>query len=573
MRIRRRSSRMSGARGSARHVGWLLASLIASGSGCMTHRAAGPSTLGLLASPVPVQTQETSPRAGDVSRSEERGATTNGSGGPGGLTRPKTDPAAKPASAAVAADGDAVSTSADTPPAVPTPASVYPIDLTAALRLAEVENPNIGEARARIGEALAFQKQAQALLIPTLNAGTNYHGHTGNLQRSSGRILSLSEQSLYVGGGARSLAAESVGVPAIRIFSPITDAIYEPLAARQRVERARFSAVATANTILLDVARLYVELEGAEVRLAAARQSVAEVAVIADLTASYAKAGKFPESDADRAMTELKLFQTEVQRTEEEVAVASTRLVRRLHLDPNVRVHPNDASMELITLVEGGQPIEGLILAAIRARPEMRAAEAGIAEAQIHLRQEKARPFLPTVSAGFSGGALGGGSNLVPPSLGHFGGRTDADVFAFWTLQNFGIGNAAIQRNRRALIGQAEAERSRVANLIRREVSQAAALSTARYRETEINRIELASAEAGYRLDLTRARGAVGRPIEVLDSLKLLNRARQSLIRSTIGFDQAQIALFVALGSPPPLARPATDPLPPAPLASPIVPQ
>ena len=64
----------------------------------------------------------------------------------------------------------------------------------------------------------------------------------------------------------------------------------------------------------------------------------------------------------------------------------------------------------------------------------------------------------------------------------------------------------------------------------------------------------------------------MGRLIEVLDSLKLLNRARQSLIRSIIGFDQAQFALYVALGSPPPLARPATDPIRPAPLASPIVP-
>ena len=549
--------------------------MIVSGPGCMTHRPARPSTPGLLSSPAPVQAQEKSPREGDGSRLEARGepAAAKGSGREVGSARPKTDPAAKPASATVAADGDAVSISAETPPAVPAPASVYPIDLTAALRLAEVENPNIGEARARIGEALAFQKQAQALLIPTLNAGTNYHGHTGNLQRSSGRILSLAEQSLYVGGGARSLAAESVGVPAIRIFSPITDAIYEPLAARQRVEGARFSAVATANSILLDVARLYLELEGAEARLAAARQSVAEVAVIADLTASYAKAGKFPESDADRASTELKLFQSEVQRTEEEVAVASTRLVRRLHLDPSVRVHPNEVSLEPITLVEGGQPIEGLILAAIRARPEMRAAEAAIAEAEIHLRQEKARPFLPTVSAGFSGGALGGGSNIVTPLLGHFGGRTDADVFAFWTLQNFGFGNAAIQRNRRAAVGQAEAERSKAANQVRREVSQAVAISTARSREIEIDRIEVASAEAGYREDMARARGAVGQPIEVLDSLKLLNRARQKLIRAIVGFDQAQFALFVALGSPPPLARPASEPLPAAPLASPVVPQ
>ena len=71
---------------------------------------------------------------------------------------------------------------------------------------------------------------------------------------------------------------------------------------------------------------------------------------------------------------------------------------------------------------------------------------------------------------------------------------------------------------------------------IRREVSQAVALSAARSREIEVSRVELASAEAGYREDLTRARGAVGRPIEVLDSLKLLNRARQNLIRALVEY-------------------------------------
>ena len=49
-------------------------------------------------------------------------------------------------------------------------------------------------------EALAAQQGARALLFPTMNAGTNYHSHTGNLQRSSGRILNLNEKSLYLGG-------------------------------------------------------------------------------------------------------------------------------------------------------------------------------------------------------------------------------------------------------------------------------------------------------------------------------------------------------------------------------------
>ena len=123
------------------------------------------------------------------------------------------------------------------PPVVPPATFEYPIDLTTSLRLAEVENPQIAEARQRILEAAALRQGAYALLLPSFNAGTNYHGHTGNLQRSTGRILSLSEQSIYYGGGARTLAAESLAIPAVNIFSPLADALFEPLAARQNLKR------------------------------------------------------------------------------------------------------------------------------------------------------------------------------------------------------------------------------------------------------------------------------------------------------------------------------------------------
>src|SRR5271167_4394893 len=95
----------------------------------------------------------------------------------------------------------------------------------------------------------------------------NYHGHTGNLQRSSGTILSLSEQSLYVGGGARTVAAESIGIPAVNIVSPFADVIFEPLAARQNLDRSRFDAQATTNAILLEVATLHFDLIAAEASL------------------------------------------------------------------------------------------------------------------------------------------------------------------------------------------------------------------------------------------------------------------------------------------------------------------
>jgi outer membrane protein TolC len=473
-----------------------------------------------------------------------------------------------------------VRASAETPPGGPAaitssavpPAQEYPIDLTTALRLAEVENPLIAEARQRIGEALAVQQGAMALLLPTLNAGTNYHAHTGNLQRSSGRILNLDEKSLYFGGGSGVYAASPAEIPAVSIFSELTDAIFEPLAARQQVVGAQFGASATANNILLEVAELHFELLAADAILRSRRESATQEEEVARLTRAYAQAQQGREADAERAATELSLIVDEIRQAEEELAVASARLARRLHLDQSVRVRPIAPGVEQVTIVDPEAPLPGLIQAALQRRPEVGARQAAVAAAEIHLKQERYRPLLPTLWLGYTAGAFGGGSNLVKPELGNFAGRTDFDVRAFWTFQNLGLGNLSLQKRRWAQVGQAVGERSRAIAAIRSEVGAAYAGVSAARQQIDITTRQLASAEAGFREDLQRIRNTVARPIEVVNSLQLLNQARIARIRAVTDYNKAEFRLFVALGSPPPLGGPPDAPLPPAPIAAPLLP-
>ena len=73
-------------------------------------------------------------------------------------------------------------------PACTVPRRRTPIDLGVALRLAGVDNPTINLAREQVREALAEQLAARSLLLPNVNVGGNYHLHSGPLPGRPGRV-------------------------------------------------------------------------------------------------------------------------------------------------------------------------------------------------------------------------------------------------------------------------------------------------------------------------------------------------------------------------------------------------
>lgn len=429
---------------------------------------------------------------------------------------------------------------------------IYPIDISSSLRLAVIENPTIAGTEAALLEALANQTAARVLLVPTLNAGANYHGHDGVSQRTAGRIFRVSQQSLYFGGGAYAFGSNPAQIPAVNISSPLADAIFEPLAARRQVLERRHDVDAVGNEILRDVALRYVDLSQAIAEREAQRRSERETFAVVRLTRDYAEAGEGRPSDLERARTDRRLRRVEVLRAEEAIGVASARLSELLNLDPSIRLMPIGPLGNPIELAPVDLPTEDLVREALARRPEMSARAARIDQAEVRFRQERARPWLPTIWVGFSGAGFGGGSNLVPPLVGNFGGRTDFDVRLFWTVRNLGAGNGSIIANRRAELGRTRAEQSQMVVRIRREVVEAQAEAKAARARVSASRQGLATAEQGYELDLERARNNLVRPIEVLNSVALLADARIGLIRSIADSDRQQYRLFVALGSPPP---------------------
>jgi outer membrane protein TolC len=435
---------------------------------------------------------------------------------------------------------------------VPPPCQDYPLTLDAALELAGADNPTIALAREAVQASLAEQLRARALVLPTLNAGANLDVHRGNLQSSQGIIENVNRQALYAGAGASAVGAGTVTIPGVRVTAQVAEAVFEPRAARQQVAASRFDALATRNRVLLDVATTYFALLGAEARLQQLREAEGDLAVVVRDSINFARARERREGDAERARSEAALLHAQEQAAEGEVAVTSANLARLLNLDPSVRLHGPDGPLPVVQLVDPSPGIEALLQLALRNRPEVAARSADVAVLATHLREERVRPFVPLVSVGFSGGVFGGGSDQADTRFDHFSGRTDFDVLAVWSLDNLGLGNLAVQRRLRADVEQAEAERARMIQQVRREVADAYTLSAARMRQLDVARRRVQTAAEGYRLDRVRARNLEGWPIEVLNSFRLLNAARQDLVAAVVGFDQAQFGLFVALGQPPP---------------------
>ncbi len=435
---------------------------------------------------------------------------------------------------------------------------VHPLDLNTALRLAGAQNPQLMIARQRVVEAAALRQLAAAQILPSINIGTNYDTHTGPLQQSNGNILGVNRSAVYVGAGSGAVAAGTVSVPGLLLEGNVAVGVYGYLMSRQTVAQREFASIAVRNQAFLKTTLAYSELLRAEGRRAVAMQVRDEAHRVAELTAAYANAGQGRFADAHRALTELESREADVKAAEGAILTASARLCNVLFLDPSIRLHPTDAWVVPQPIIPDPMPVSELIALALLQRPELKERQAAIREALLALEGAKVLPFSPTVLIGYSSGGFGGGSNLVRPVFGGFGGRSDFDVMAYWTLQNMGIGNVAMIRAAKARFGVSQYQQIAVLDQVRAEVAEAYAKTHAQYAKVGISERAVRSGTSGFREDLLRIENTVAPAIETVDSLRLLARARYAYLDAIVDYNRAQFELFVSLGQPPAdtLARP-----------------
>jgi outer membrane protein TolC len=427
-----------------------------------------------------------------------------------------------------------------------------PINLATALQLAGVNPLDIAAATAQVRQSLALYLQAKVLWVPNLNAGVDYFRHDGVQQNLfTGPNFRKDRQSFFVGGG-----------PYLNVG--LTDSIFAPLAARQVVSARRADLQAARNDVLYNVSQAFFDLQAARGKLLGLGASILR----AELLVNFAKGlapSLIPPLEINRAQTELQSLRQTQQLAIRDWRVASARLAEILLLEPSTLLEPIEPPFLQVTLLPCTESLEELVAIAVQNRPEISSRRELVVAANMLHRREKARPFLPnlfvlspatTTGQIAAGNFSAGGNNLLNSN----GSRMDIEVAAIWELQNAGLGNVGLIRQRKAEQDLAAIELTRIVFRVKSEISQAEArLQTARVRVVETDegvRQAVESADKNFIGLRETARPAgellrlVVRPQEVVQAIEAMNVAYQQYAAAVNEYNAAQFEVYRALGQP-----------------------
>lgn len=425
----------------------------------------------------------------------------------------------------------------------------YPIDLPTALRLAGGNNLQIALALERLREAEARWQGAQALWLPSINAGVGYNAHTGQIQDTSGQVLDVDRESVFVGGGpnlgAAPLTGGTNGPARLFLGLPLADAIFGELSARQEVAARDARAAETFQETVLNVALAYQDLVEGYQQVSVARQAVAEAEELHRLVSSRVEAGTVPPADGLRAEAELADQQLRLQQAEEQHLVSSAELVRLLRLDPLLTLSPVETEPTPVVLVELTRPLPDLLAQGLTVRPELTAHQALVQATLERMRQEHWRPWIPHVQLGLSAGGFGGGTDIR-----NFGGRTDFDALLVWELRSLGFGNRALRRERTSQHLQAQLSAEQARDNVAAEIARAYHQVQTRSRQMEAATERFRAAAEALPLNFKGIVGGQLRAIEAQQAVQALATARREYVTAVVRFNQAQFLLARAIGDP-----------------------
>ncbi len=417
----------------------------------------------------------------------------------------------------------------------------FAIDLETTLKLAAGRNLDLAIAIEKSNQAAARSDRATLSLVPDLAVGASFAEQNGLLQDTLGTPVDARRVSDSSGLGTSS------GVPGISLDLPLSRAIFAPLAARQNRNAAVAAAQAKQHQVFADAAAGYYELVRARASLQLARELEGAAGRLADSTKAFAAAGEGLDADAERAMATHFLRKGQTARAEADLIRRSSALARILHLPASLTLIPTDKTVAATDLVDPDEPLARMVATALRFRPETSQMQAEVSAAANHLTEQKVKPFLPNISAGYSNYEFAAGQGS---STSRSDNREEVAAMIYWKLEGLGFGNAAAAREKQAELKLARLQEAKTLDDIANEVSSARAETHAQRARLGISAQAAGHAKKAYELTTARLQEAQGLPIEALASIQTLSEARQAEIDSVLDYNIAQHRLLAAMGHP-----------------------
>src|SRR5437870_6609173 len=414
------------------------------------------------------------------------------------------------------------------------------IDLPSALQLAGARNLDVQLARERFSEAYAEEESAIERFFPWVAPGVTYRRHDNLIQNTEGLIEEVHKQSYAPGG---TVAAQT----------DVGDAIFKSLEAHQLTKAARHGLDAQQQETILAAARGYFDLAAAHEAVGVAREALRVSTDYAAEIDRAVEAGIAFKGDALRVTVQRQRDEIALRRAEENVRLASAKLVQILHLDPIVELTPRDGSVVPLSIVSGKESLGDLISQALAARPETQQSAALLSAAQHAKNGSIYGPLIPSVAGQAFFGGLGGGMNS---DTGHFGESEDYVALLNWRVGPGGLfdfGNIHAQQARlRSAAFAADKMIDQVANEVitshTRLRSLADQIATAKQ--------SLSDAAEALRLGQERKEFGVGVVLETIQAEQDLARVRNDYLNIVTDYDKAQYSLLRALGRLSPTSPP-----------------
>lgn len=468
----------------------------------------------------------------------------------------------------------------------------FPINLGAALRLADARPLVVTSAQASAWKAEAELQHAAIIWIPGLNLGADFIRHDGfgpDLNRgvnvpqgvgalgqpdpgSFGKPLNQNVNFLYAGSGVtftpdtpNYLLSSQLGDPLLPSpqMQALTDIIFLPLYQRQRLNAERWSIQHGKNEAVRDTARAYFRVHRYRGQYAGALYCVELGQKLVDTIKDQSR-DLVAAVEVDRARNILADLEQQAVVARQNWRVASADLTRVLRLDPRSVLEPMEHDHLQITLIDPSRSLDDLIPIGLTNRPELAEHQALVQATLVAIRREKLRPFLPSLLInGFQtpyelieGGVLAEGRGS---KLNLWNSRDDFSPQVLWQAENVGLGNLARIKRQRAEGSEALVRLFAVQDGVAGDVTRAQAdVQAAAARVVQAEK-ELRSAIINYRgnvagLKQTQRFGDVlvqiFRPQEVVFSLQLLKRGYDHYFETVAEYNTAQFELFYALGLP-----------------------